>query len=478
MDQRMDVAIVGAGSAGLAAAREVRKVTDRFVVIQGGPPGTTCARVGCMPSKVLIQIADDFHRRSIFAGEGISSGEQFRVDTKAALGHVRALRDRFVGGMLTSTKELGEHYLPGHARFVAPNVLLVDDKISIRADAVIVATGSDPVIPENWLGFRDRLVTSDDLFEMEDLPRSMAVIGLGSIGLEMGQALGRLGVSLAGFERSLFLGGLSDPKVNAYAMKTLARELDLTLGHETDVEPQANTLRVWAGEKQVIVDSVFVALGRRPNLDSLDFHNSGATVKDGRPTFNPKTMQIEGLPLFFAGDVDGYRPFLHEAIDEGYIAGHNAVRLGRAGLSEMACFRRRTPLGIAFSDPNIAFAGERWASLSDKKVCAGEVEFDTQGRSLIMQRNAGCLRIYGDPESGRLLGAELIAPAGEHLAHLLAWAIQKEMTVHDALQMPFYHPVVEEGVRTALRDLAAKMEPGSVAGDLPYCDPRGLEVIS
>jgi dihydrolipoamide dehydrogenase len=431
-----------------------------------------------MPSKVLIQIADDFHRRAVFAGEGIRGGEQLGVDTKAALRHVRVLRDRFVGGMLTSTKELGDHYLPGHARFVAPNVLRVDDKISIRADAIIVATGSHPVIPEKWLGFRDRLVTSDDIFEMEELPRSMAVIGLGPIGLEMGQALRRLGVSLAGFERSLFAGGLSDPKVNAYAVDRLARELDLTLGHEADVEPQGNTLRVWAGDKQAIVDSVLVAVGRRPNLDPLDFHNSGATVKDGKPTFNPTTMQVESLPLFFAGDVDGYGPVLHEAIDEGYIAGHNAARFGRAGHGELVCFRRRTPLGIVFSDPNIAFAGERWESLSDKQVCAGDVEFDAQGRSLIMQRNAGYLRIYGDSGNGRLLGAELIAPAGEHLAHLIAWAIQKEMTVHDALQMPFYHPVVEEGLRTALRDLAARMDPGSVASNLPYCDPRGLEVLS
>jgi dihydrolipoamide dehydrogenase len=118
--------------------------------------------------------------------------------------------------------------------------------------------------------------------------------------------------------------------------------------------------------------------------------------------------------------------------------------------------KRRTPLGIVFSDPQIGVIGRNWASLSD--VAVGQVDYGDQGRARVEGINAGIARIYGDPETGELLGAELFGPRVEHLSHLLAWAVQQRLTVWDALDMPFYHPVVEEGIRTALRDLARSVE--------------------
>jgi len=180
----------------------------------------------------------------------------------------------------------------------------------------------------------------------------------------------------------------------------------------------------------------------------------------GIPEFDPDTLQVGGLPLFIAGDVNGDRAILHEASDEGRIAGYNAVHGDRQR------FVRRAPLRIAFSEPNLAVAGRSFAELKDKQPVVGEVRFDGQGRSLVMGKNAGILRIYGEPETGKLLGAEMIAPSGEHLAHLLAWSIQQNLTVFDVLRMPFYHPVVEEGLRTAIRDLARRVDPSRSALEL------------
>ena len=87
----------------------------------------------------------------------------------------------------------------------------------------------------------------------------------------------------------------------------------------------------------------------------------------------------------------------------------------------------------------------------------GQVSFEDQGRSRILLRNKGLLNVYGDLATGRFVGAEMLAPAAEHLAHLLAWALQNQMTVAQMLEMPFYHPVIEEGLRTALRDLDVKL---------------------
>jgi len=168
--------------------------------------------------------------------------------------------------------------------------------------------------------------------------------------------------------------------------------------------------------------------------------------------FNPNTMQIGDLPIFIAGDVTGDKAILHEAGDEGRIAGFNAVR------DEPVAFRRRTPLAITFCDPNIATVGADWSELDPEKTAVGEVHFGPVGRALIMGKNRGLLRVYGDKQTGHLLGASMIAPKGENLAHELAWSIQLGLTVFDLLKMPFYHPVIEEALQAALYDLAGKVE--------------------
>jgi dihydrolipoamide dehydrogenase len=119
---------------------------------------------------------------------------------------------------------------------------------------------------------------------------------------------------------------------------------------------------------------------------------------------------------------------------------------------------RRAPLGLVFTDPQIAIVGRGFASLKSHALAAGEVSFEDQGRSRVMLRNHGHLRVYGDPATGRFLGAEMLGPDAEHIGHLLGWALQAQMTVEQMLQMPFYHPVVEEGLRTALRDLDARIK--------------------
>jgi dihydrolipoamide dehydrogenase len=180
---------------------------------------------------------------------------------------------------------------------------------------------------------------------------------------------------------------------------------------------------------------------------------------NGIPRFDSRTMQCGDSHIFMAGDANNERPVLPEAADHGKIAGDNAGRYPdvRPGL-------RRTPLTIAFTEPNIATLGANYRTLCADgmpKFAVGMVSFDNQGRSRVMLQNRGMLRAYGEYGTGRFLGAEMSAPAGEHLAHTLAWACQARMTVEQMLEMPFYHPVVEEGVRTALRDLHANLAKGT-----------------
>lgn len=456
----VDVAIVGAGTAGLTARHEVASRSGVPVLIEGGSYGTMCARVGCMPSKLLIAASDVARTVDAAVKFGVNPAGGLIVDGQAVMARVRRERDRFVGSMVAATEAIpAEQRLLGHARFTGPNSLQVDDHTRVEARAIVIATGSTPVVPAPFDTIRDHIMVSDDVFEMRDLPLSMAVIGAGLVALELGQAMHRLGVRVAFFSPSDGLGPFSDPEIKQAVRRDLSAELDIRL-HADMVAAESNAHGVslhWrdaegVGREETFA-SVLVAAGRRPNIDGLNLVASGLALGDtGLPQLDFETARCAGSPIFLAGDVGAIRPLLHEAVDDGSIAGENAM-LWPASTRHT----RRTPLAIGFTDPQMAMVGLRYDQLPADAHAIGEASFEDQPRARMIGRNKGLMRIYAETPSGALLGAEMFGPEVEHLAHLLAWAVQMGMTVATALSMPFYHPTLEEGLRGALRDLDRKL---------------------
>jgi dihydrolipoamide dehydrogenase len=463
-----DVAVIGAGTAGMSAWRAARAHTPDVLLIECEQYGTTCARVGCMPSKLLIAAAEAAHTIEHASVFGVHGGG-LKVDGEAVMARVRAERDRFVGFVVEAVEAWPQaHRLIGHARFVGPQALEVrtaDGALHVQAGRIVIATGSRPAVPAAWrdkLG--DRLIVSDDVFDWRMLPASVAVVGAGVIGLELAQALHRLGVRVRLYGRGSRIGPLTDPALRKVAAEVFGRELALQL--------DARHLAVSRDGDQVLVhtvdatgraheerfDHLLAATGRRPNVDAIGLAHSGLALDaSGVPVYDRHTAQAGDSPVFVAGDAAHDRPLLHEAADEGRIAGDNAGRW-----PDVRVRPRRAPLAVVFSDPQIALAGATHAELvaSGVPFAVGEVAFDDQGRSRVMARNAGALRVYGSPRDGRFLGAEMIGPAAEHIGHLLAWSVQRGDAVQQMLDSPYYHPVVEEGLRTALRLLQRAMRRG------------------
>jgi dihydrolipoamide dehydrogenase len=465
----VDVAVIGAGSAGMTAFRAAQSHGKHVVLIEGGPYGTTCARVGCMPSKLLIAAAEAAHAVAEAPGFGVHAGA-LRIDGKAVMARVQAERDRFVGFVVDNVHRIpDEHRLHGYARFVAAGRLQVDDHTLVNAASIVVATGSTPNVPPELSRLGSRLVTSDEVFDWHDLPASVAVVGSGVIGLELGQALHRLGVRVTVFGRGSGIAHMSDPAVVRESVECLKDELDLrvqtrVVSSRTDGNTVSITSLGADGVERVErFDFVLAATGRTPNLHQLNLQHSGLQLDTrGMPLFDPLTMRCGDSAVFIAGDVNNERPVLHEATDQGRIAGDNAGRY-----PEVLPGLRRTPLGIGFTDPQIAIAGSAFNTLKPGSFAIGEVRFASQGRSRVMRQNRGLLRVYGEYGTDRFLGAEMVGPRAEHIAHLLAWSAQNRMTVAAMLDMPFYHPVIEEGVRTALRDLQEKLLHG--LPDIEHC---------
>ncbi|KKD58349.1 dihydrolipoamide dehydrogenase [Grimontia sp. AD028] len=464
----VDVAVIGGGTAGLGAYRAAKAHVNNVVIIEGGPYGTTCARVGCMPSKLLIAAAEAVHHIEKAPGFGVHPQGEIKINGREVMDRVKRERDRFVGFVLEGVDEIpAEDKIAGYAKFVDDNTLIVDDHTRIEAKRIVIATGSRPTWPAPWNDLGDRLIVNDDVFDWDDLPESVAVFGPGVIGLELGQSLHRLGVKVKVFGVGGQVGPLTDPTVMAYADKAFNEEFYLDADAKVEEmvregeKVHIRYLDKQGQEQRMEVDYVLAATGRRPNVDKLDIENTGMELDArGVPTADPYTMQTSVASIFISGDASNQIPLLHEAADQGRIAGDNAGRFPdiRAGL-------RRSKIAAVFSDPQIAMVGETYKEITARLgTCGcfetGVVSFEGQGRSRVMLRNKGVLHVYGEQGTGRFLGAEMMGPNAEHLAHLLAWAHQNQMTISQMLDMPFYHPVIEEGVRTALRDLNAKLHLG------------------
>lgn len=485
-ERKVDVAVIGGGTAGLGAYRAAKKHTDAVVMIEGGIYGTTCARVGCMPSKLLIAAADAAHHARDIEPFGIRVKGEVEVDGPAVMQRVRSERDRFVGFVLKSVEGIPEHdKLRGYARFEDPHTLQVGDHTRVIAKRVVIASGSRPSYPAFFSAAGDRLVVNDDIFEWRTLPKSVVVFGPGVIGLELGQALHRLGVRVRILGVGGNLGPLRDPDMLRCADRVFNDELyvdpdakveSITRRHDS---VEVTFIERHTGERLVErFDYLLAATGRRPNVDHLGLENAGLRLDErGIPVFSSQTMQCrlsDNSPghVFIAGDANDELALLHEASDEGRIAGDNAGRY-----PELRAAVRRATLAVVFSDPQIAIVGLGYAELERRYgacdcLAMGDVSFEDQGRSRVMRVNKGMMRLYAEHGTGLFLGAEIVGPRAEHMAHLLAWSRQQHLSVSQMLEMPFYHPVIEEGLRIALRDLHANLRLGpAIAERCLECAP-------
>ncbi len=451
-----DVAIIGAGTAGISAYRAAVKAGADAVLIERGPGGTTCARVGCMPSKLLIAAAEAAHAARQADLFGVRVGD-VRIDGPAIMHRVRAERDRFVGAVFESVDEIpAEHRIAGEARFRDARTLAVGER-TVAFRAAVIATGSSPAVPEPLEGLGERLLTTDTIFEIADLPRSLAVLGGGPVGIELAQAMARLGVAVTLIDSGPTLAGLTHPDLLEAAAEIFAA--DMTLLPETEIERaepvEGGVHLTWRGADgrrgEGRFAQVLAAAGRPPNLKGLDLAAARLTLDErGMPAFDPRSFVCDGAPLLIAGDANAERPILHEASRQGTIAGRNAAALVRGESPEAP--EPWTPLAVVFTHPQTARVGASYDGEAQDRLL-GEADFCDQGRARVEAVNQGGIRLWAD-RSGRLLGGEMIGPAVEHLAHILTDAIAAGRTAQDLLDRPVYHPTVEEGLQTALEAIA------------------------
>jgi len=454
-----DVAVLGGGSAGYAAARTAAGAGLKTVVIEGGEEvGGLCILRGCMPTKALLYAAEVMHRAGHAGPWGICA-ENVSFDFAKVMARKDALvkdfadyrRQQLAGGKFK--------FIRAYVRFLDPHTVKLgraDRPVGqdarqrvpakISAAHFIITTGSvvaPPPLPQlRETGY----ITSDDALTLTRLPESLIILGGGAIACEYAQFFARFGVKVTLIQRSEHLLREFDTKTAVEIEKVFRREgLEIFTNTKlTDAKRDGGlkTVSFQHEGKNVSVSAgeILFALGRVPNTALLDLDKAGVITRRGRIVAN-ELMQTSAPHIYTAGDCTGPHEIVHLAVQQGEIAAHNIAQPGRPRKMDY-----RLLISVVFTEPQVAFVGltEKEAQARGIPYLAMSYPFHDHGKSLIMEARDGFVKLLADPKSGGILGGACVGPVGGELIHEIAAAMAKRMTVHELAAMPHYHPTLAE----------------------------------
>ena len=467
-----DVAVIGGGSAGFAAARTASGLGARTVVIEGGAQvGGLCILRGCMPSKSLLESAHRWHdiRRAREFGLVAKAVE---VDMKC----VQARKQHLIGGFAAyRRKQLrqGDFTLVrGHASFLDPQTLLVTrgrKQELVTASAFIVATGSVITrvpVPGLW---ETGCLTSDTALDADKIPKRLAVLGGGVIAVELGQFFARVGSRTTILQRSKRIVRNYDPDVSLELERAFkAEKIDVRTGVkllEVSKTGKGKKILFQRGRKreEIVVDEILYAMGRAPALEGLKLENAGVTLVDGKLPVNDH-LASSAPHIFAAGDAVGPHEVVHIAIQQGEIAARNAVHLLRGDQGTPETIDDRLKALVTFTDPEIASVGltETEATARGMEFLSASYPFRDHGKAMIGGHEFGFVKLLAEKSRGEIIGAEIIGPHASDLIHELIAVMRYRGTAQELALMPHYHPTLAEIVTYPAEEIADRLSPNSV----------------
>lgn len=448
----LHVVIIGGGSAAFAAATRAAELGARATIINDRLPiGGTCVNVGCVPSKTLIRAAEAHHRAASHRFEGIESSSRV-ADFAAVIRQKRELVESLrQAKYLDVVADLpGVTIVQGRARFVTPRTVEVNGE-QITGDRVLIATGVSPHVPP-ISGLADvGYLTNESLFEFEELPESLIVLGGRYVALECAQAYARFGSRVTILQRSdRILPTESADLTDALTGYLREDGIEVVTGVTTTaVRRERGRIVVEAivnGAKRSFRSShILVATGRRPNTEGMGLEGAGVKLDMHGYLAVDDMLRTTATGVYGAGDVIGAPEFVYTAAYEGALAAENA-------LTDSSRARDYTALPwVVFTDPQVAGVGldEAQAREQGLDVDVATLPLTHVPRSLAARDTRGFIRLIRDRSTDRLLGARILAPEGSELLMELAVAIKFKITVSELRQM--FHPYLTlgEGVKLA-----------------------------
>lgn len=456
MAEKYDLLVIGAGAAGSAAAHAVSKGV-RVVQIERDKIGGTCLNYGCDPTKTLLHIAQELYsaRQSEKRGLSVQSPTFSWPHIQA---YVRGVIDHMRGGDAAEAGEQlrrqGIAFLSGEACFVSPHEVVVNGE-HINAERIILATGCKAAVPE-IKGLQEAgFITNKEAVSLPTLPKRLAIIGGGAIGIEFAQLFQRFDVQVTVFERNTEILEKEEEDLAKMVSQILMREgIELLTGTEVlraQKTPMGKKLvyrHAQTEDRELVVDEILVALGRRPALESLALEKIGLkTTQKGLEV--DQTLRTPIPHIWAAGDVVTPYKFTHIANEQGRLAAQNAFA------DRPVPFNDRAISWVTFTDPPLAHVGLTEKELRQRNIPyqTTSLEFKTVERALILGQAEGLIKLLVD-EQKRLLGAHILGARADDLLAPLVLMMRNALPVTQLASTILPYPTLSEGLRWAASQLA------------------------
>ncbi|MBI3885040.1 MAG: NAD(P)/FAD-dependent oxidoreductase [Opitutae bacterium] len=459
-----DLICLGGGSAGFNAARVAASLGKRTALVDGAKElGGLCILRGCMPSKTLLYTADILHHARHAAQFGLRVTGA-RADMRAVIARKRRIIAEFADYRVQALKSGKFDLFRAHGSFLDAHTLKLSDGRTLRGKHFLIGTGSKISVPPVPGLAETRCWTSDDVLDLDFLPKSVIVLGGGIVACELAQYLRRMGSRVILVQRSSHL--LRDHSAEAATVVQQAfvdEGIDLFTGTQlqrVSADRRGVTVRFTHNGKVVTrrAAHLFNALGREPNTASLNLAAAGVRTRaNGRIVIN-RWQQTSAPHIYAAGDCSGPADIVHIAIAQAELATRHAFE-GK-GLKPVDY---GLLLSVVFTDPQLATVGALRRDLDEQgvKYLEASYPFDDHGKSILMEAKSGYVKVLAEPQRGRILGAEIVGKDAGELIHCFSVALALRATVRDLLRAPWYHPTLAEIITYPLEDIAEKLPPTS-----------------
>ncbi len=455
-----DFICIGGGSAGFNAARVAAGLGQKVAVIDGAKQlGGLCILRGCMPSKTLIYAAEVLHhaRHADRFGLKITGA---RADMKAVHARKQRIIADFARYRVDALKGGKFDLFRAQARFLDAHTVELADGRKLRGRHFLIGTGSKVSIPP-VPGLKEaKAWTSDDVLDLDFVPKSVLVLGGGIVACELAQYLNRIGSQVTLIQRSPnILRDHSDDASGVVQQAFTDEGIALFTGTKLRTVTRGRhgvTVKFHRNGKLVTrrAAHLFNALGREPNTAGLNLFAAGVKTRlNGQIIFN-RWQQTSAAHIYAAGDCSGPHEIVHLAIEQGVLAARHAAKVKRLKPVNSSLL-----LNIVFTDPQLATIGvlERDLAGQGIKYLTASYPFNDHGKSILMEANYGYVKVIAEPKRGRILGAEIVGKDAGELIHAFSTPLAMRATVHDMLRAPWYHPTLAEIITYPLEEIAERL---------------------
>jgi len=431
-----DLVVIGGGAAGLGAARAGVRARATVLLVSDGPPGGDCTFTGCVPSKTLIEAA----------ARGLPFPQAIRR-VHDAVASIAATEDA------TALCAEGIDVLLGRAQFTGPDRVRLDRRV-VTGRRFVIATGAAPLVPP-IPGLADvAYLTNETIFDLADLPASLAVLGGGAVGCELAQAFARLGSQVTVIEKLDRLLADEEPQASTVIADVFARDgIDVRLGTRVDKvgpDPSGGVRLSLHASADLVTQRLLVAVGRTPVTDGLHLPSAGVRTDERGHIITNDRLATTAPGIYAAGDITGRMPFTHAAFQMGRTAAGNALSRRHHRYRPAA-----TPW-VTFTNPEVARVGLTEADAAERAGRVAYLPMVDMDRAIAADQTDGFVKLLAGPRpllrnlgGGRILGATIVATRAGEMIHEPALAMATGMFTGRLAQATHAYPTWSYAIQLA-----------------------------